>query len=299
MVQDPNSTLTIHEALERFLLQLEADGRSGHTIAQYRRHVRLLGRWMEKEHGGVHLGVLNPEVVARFMISQDARNRADGTPKKPTAVNAVRTSIRCFCAYMRDAGLVQTNPAMLLRRAICSSRRSRALDASEVQRLVTILQEGEDASRQRDRALFTLMLATGIRIGSALGLDVEDVDMERGELLLRRAKGSRVDRVFLPQSVMPALAALLKKTGSGALFRNGGGHRLTARHASRRLAKLFDQAKINRVNGTHALRHTFATGLYQRTGDVLLVQRALNHRSLDSTLTYAQPDGARLRSAMS
>src|SRR5262245_38667446 len=115
MVHDPNSTLTIHEALERFLLQLGADGRSEHTIAQYRRHVRLLGRWMEAEHVGAGLRGLNPEVVARFMISKDARNRADGAAKKPTAVNALRTSIRCFCAYLRDAGLVQANPAALLR----------------------------------------------------------------------------------------------------------------------------------------------------------------------------------------
>jgi len=298
MVHDPHSTLTIHEALDRFLLQLGADGRSEHTIAQYRRHVRLLEGWLEKEHGGVSLAVLNPEVVARFMISKEARNRPDGQAKKPTAVNALRTSIRCFCVYLRDAGLVQSNPAILLRRAICSSRRSRALDESEVERLVAVMQEAGDAPGQRDRVLFTLMLATGIRIGSALGLDVEDVDLERGELLLRRAKGSRVDRVFVPQAVMPALAATVAASGTGPVFRNGGGARLTARHANRRLAQFFERAGIRRVNGSHALRHTFATGLYRRTGDVLLVKEALCHRSVVSTLVYARVSDDRLRDAL-
>jgi site-specific recombinase XerD len=298
MVPDLHSTVTIHEALERFLLQLDADGRSVHTRLQYRRHVRLLVRWLEKEHGAAHLGVLNPEVVARFMVSLDARNRPDGAPKKPTAVNALRTSIRCFCVYLRDAGLVQSNPAMLLRRAICSSRRSRALDENEVERLMVVLQEGQDPPGQRDRVLFTLMLATGIRIGSALGLDVEDVDLERGELLLRRTKGSREDRVFLPHMVVPTLAVLVAEVGTGPVFRNGGGERLTPRHANRRLAQLFERAGIRRVNGSHALRHTFATRLYGRTGDVLLVREALCHRSVASTLVYARPDDTRLRSVL-
>lgn len=299
MVSDPNRPTTIEQALDRFLLQLAADGRSEHTIAQYRRHVRLLGRWLSDQKEGGDLGALAPEVVARFMISKDARNRPDGEPKKPTAVNALRTSVRCFCAYLRDAGLVESNPAMLLRRAICSSRRSRALDETEVERLVAVLQEGQDEPAVRDRVLFTLMLATGIRIGSALGLDVEDVDLERSELLLRRAKGSRVDRVFMPQEIMPGLAALVAQRGTGPVFKNAGGLRVTARHANRRLAQLFDRAGIRRVHGTHCLRHTFGTRLYGRTGDVLLVKEALCHRSVASTTTYAAVAESRLRQAIS
>jgi integrase/recombinase XerD len=298
MVPDPHSTLKIHEALERFLLQLEADGRSEHTIAQYRRHVRLLVSWLEGEGKPAGIGALHPQLVAEFMVSSAARNRSDGQPKKPTAVNALRTSIRCFCAYLRDAGLVQANPAMLLRRAICSSRRSRALDEAEVERLVAALQEATDTPGQRDRVLFSLMLATGVRIGSALGLDVEDVDLERGELLLRRTKGSREDRVFLPQTVVPALAALVAEVGTGPIFRNGGGIRLTARHANRRLAQTFERAGIRRVNGSHALRHTFATDMYRRTRDILLVKEALCHRSVASTLVYAHVDTGRLKDAV-
>jgi integrase/recombinase XerD len=101
--------------------------------------------------------------------------------------------VRVFCTYLHEAGHVPANPGRLLKRALCSPRCSRALDAEEIERLHAVLAEAAvDEQGRRDRVLFALMLGTGIRIGSALGLDVEDVDLERGELLLRGAKGNRV-----------------------------------------------------------------------------------------------------------
>jgi len=291
-------TTTIEEALEQFLLQLDANGRAEHTRLQYRRHVLCLARWMAASGEGARLAALTSQVVARFMVSGAARNRPDGRPKKATAVNALRSSIRCFCGYLHDAGLVSANPAALLRRAICSPPTPRALTEDEVERLLAVLAEGTDAKARRDRVLFTLMLRTGIRIGSALGLDVEDVDLVRGELLLRRAKGSRVERVFLPEGVVPQVSELIREVGFGPLFRNGGGLRLTSRHACRLLRQHFAAAGIQRVHGTHVLRHTFGTALYRRTGDILLVREALRHRSIASTLVYSRADDERLRTAV-
>ncbi|MBI5433295.1 MAG: tyrosine-type recombinase/integrase [Planctomycetes bacterium] len=66
---------------------------------------------------------------------------------------------------------------------------------------------------------------------------------------------------------------------------------------ARRLELWLDRAGLPH-RGAHALRHSFATRLYQRTGDVLLVKEALGHRSVVSTLVYAQADEGRLRRAM-
>ncbi|MCC7169651.1 MAG: tyrosine-type recombinase/integrase [Planctomycetes bacterium] len=69
------------------------------------------------------------------------------------------------------------------------------------------------------------------------------------------------------------------------------------RQAARRLETWLDRAGIPH-RGAHALRHTFATALYRRTGDVLIVKEALGHRSVASTLVYAQASEERLRRAM-
>ena len=83
----------IEKALERYELQLQADGRSEHTVAQVRRHVRLLTEWLG---GDVALEHVNHEDLARFLTSDVVRLRADGRPRKATSANALRSSLRTF-----------------------------------------------------------------------------------------------------------------------------------------------------------------------------------------------------------
>jgi integrase/recombinase XerC len=84
---------------------------------------------------------------------------------------------------------------------------------------------------------------------------------------------------------------------TGPLFPRGDGGRLGTRQIGRRLEIWADRAGIPRVS-PHCLRHTFAMGAYERTGDVLVVGRLLCHRSIASTATYARPTEARVRAAM-
>jgi site-specific recombinase XerC len=166
------------------------------------------------------------------------------------------------------------------------------------QRLLDTVAEAEGPEAQRDYMLFALMLRTGIRLGSALGLDVEDVDLEHGELHLRCMKGDRPDRVFLSRTIRDELRAYLQDRAGGALFVTKDGRRLSARHAQRRMEKWINLAGVTRRATPHSLRHSFATDLYRRTGDILLVKEALNHRSLVSTMCYARTSAQRLREAL-
>ena len=70
--------MTIDEALEKFLIQLEADGRSPHTIGQYRRHVRTLARWCRDVRHGGRVSDITHEDLARFLTSRQARTSARG-----------------------------------------------------------------------------------------------------------------------------------------------------------------------------------------------------------------------------
>jgi integrase/recombinase XerD len=70
---------------------------------------------------------------------------------------------------------------------------------------------------------------------------------------------------------------------------------MTRRHAERRFRVWVEKAGIRRRASPHSLRHTFATRLYARTADVLLVREALLHKSITSTLIYARADAERLR----
>jgi integrase/recombinase XerC len=287
--------MDIQVALEQFLVQLHADGRSPHTVGQYRRHGRALAAWLDAR-GVTNVAGLTPELLARFFADDAAKRSCRGGAKKAVSLNAMRTSIRCFAAHLHDAGLVAANPARLLRRARCAAPPPRALRDDEQKRLLAVLVAAKGDEAARDRTLVELLLGTGIRIGSALGLDIEDADFANSELTLRSTKNNRPTTALLPKDVSKKLRAFLGARTSGPVFL-ANSHRVSMRHAQRRLAGWFAKANVT-GKSAHSLRHSYATTLLARTGDLRMVQAALNHASIASTTIYAAVDRARLRAVV-
>jgi integrase/recombinase XerC len=286
----------VQDALRAFLLQLEADGRSRHTIGQYRRHGAALIAWLAETGAPTTVARLTPDLLARFFAADAAKNSCRGGSKKAVSLNAMRTSIRCFAKHLHDAGLVATNPARLLRRARCAPPPPRALHDDEQKRLLAVLAKAKGDEAERDRMLVELLLGTGMRIGSALAIDVGDVDFAHQELRVRTAKNDRPTTVVMPAAVAKRLRMFLAGRTDGPVFR-AGDHRVSMRHAQRRLSNWFAAAKIQ-GRSAHSLRHSFATTLLARTGDLRLVQNALCHASIVSTCVYAQGDREKLRAAV-
>ena len=136
--------MLLEDALAQFVRQLRADGRSPHTVRQYRRHVRSLARWAADVGHDGHVGQVDHRDIARFMTAPGARLRPDGCDKRATSVNALRTSLRCFFGYLHEVGVIQVNPARRLRRAHSSPPPVRAMPDEDLQRLVAILEATDD-----------------------------------------------------------------------------------------------------------------------------------------------------------
>ena len=286
--------MDIAVARQKHTRQLQANGRSQHTIDQYRRHALLLERWMVASGYGTDLEVLCPEVLAEFLTAPTVTTRQDGRPKVAATMNALRSSMRGFCQYLRESGMLRENPARLLRMAQCSPRPPRGLSPDNQRKLLDTL-EREDGGR--DHALFHLMLATGIRLASALAVTVEDIDLGRGELYLRCTKGNRPQIIYLGERIRGHLTEYLKGVDGALLFPGSSAASLSGRHARRLLRHWCERAGVP-IIGPHGLRHSFAAELYRKTRDVLLVKAALGHRSLGSTLVYASCSPDSLRAAL-
>jgi site-specific recombinase XerD len=287
--------MRIEQALQKYILQLRGNGRSDHTIGQVRRHVRLFEDWLD---GDDDLADIDHETVALFLASEVVTKRADGRPRKPTSANALRSSLRCFFAFVHAAGYAATNPARLVQRARCDHREPRALADADCDRLLAALATARSPSARRDRALFLTLLSAGLRIGSALHLDVADADLDAGELRLRRMKGNAEDTVFVPPSTVAVLREYLGERTQGPLFLASHGGRLTARSVHRRLCEWAERAGIVGQVHPHRLRHTFGTRLFRSTGNVLLTARALCHKNVASTAIYVRVDAGAVRAAV-
>lgn len=276
--------MQIETALAKFELQLAADGRSEHTIRQYQRHVCVLAAWAEREGVGDDLGGFTHETLARFLTSDLALEGTWGT-KKPGSVNALRSSLRGFFHYCDVADVIPKNPARLIRRARCGTPPPRGLSEDQVNRLLAVLDQAEGTAAERDRVLVRLLLATGIRLGSALGLQVADLDFDAGVLDVRVAKGNRPYLARMDAETVEMMRGFVEGR-TGPVFTTKGGRVVGARQVQRRFGDWCEKAGLQRL-GIHRLRHTYATRLYQERKDVLDVARALGHRTVHSAMRYS------------
>src|SRR5262245_10976152 len=103
--------MQLQDALSMFLVQLEADGRSPHTIRQYRRHVTALGAWLPQGGPRHAVETVGHEGIAAFLAAPVARTAAHGGQKRPVSMNSMRTSLRVFFRYLHEAGVIAQNPA--------------------------------------------------------------------------------------------------------------------------------------------------------------------------------------------
>jgi integrase/recombinase XerC len=175
----------------------------------------------------------------------------------------------------------------------------------DTERLLDVDEEG--SFPERDRALFELLYATGLRVSEAAGLDLEDVDFS-ARLLRVVGKGNKERIAPFGEAAGDALSAYLPARGArrrGAddaaaddgepLFVNARGGRLTTRSMARLLKRRLRAAGLPVEISPHALRHSFATHLLEAGADLRAIQELLGHASLSTTQKYTHLDAARLR----
>ncbi|MBI3818419.1 MAG: tyrosine-type recombinase/integrase [Planctomycetes bacterium] len=269
--------MRLDECLDQHLQQMRANGRATSTLGQIQRHITMLMNHLGHD---IPIEAVTRESLAGFLTLDSTRTRSDGSYKNETSLNALRSSIRNFFRFCCDAGYLTIDPSRLIRDAICEPPPPRALTDDECERLLAALDADNDNESTRDRILFTLLLQTGIRLGSALAVDVADIDFDNAIIELRCTKRNRPDRVEIPRELWSALRAFVAFRKDGRLFA------ITSRHAQRRFQHYCSRAGISRHASPHALRHTFAQNLYAQRHDIFEVKRALRHRSFSSTEVY-------------
>jgi len=288
--------MTLQTALARFLLQMEADGKSPLTISVYARELRRFLAWAKPR---TDVRRVSPVQLARYLTTPSLQVTPSGTKRSARTTNRTKTALRLLFGYLTLAGTLRHDPSRLLRNAKTDRPLPTPLSEAEERRFVKALERDRRCREgRRDHALFTLLLGSGMRLAAALALDVEDVDLRSGTAR-SVGKHARIQDVVLPREVVRALRAYLRgeSVTSGAIFRSARG-RLSSRQAQYRFKAVLAAAGIERRLTVHSLRHTFAVRLQERTGDLRIVQAALGHRQLGTTEVYARASGGDVRRAI-
>jgi integrase/recombinase XerD len=276
-------------------------GLAANTLTSYRRDLRryisfLAGRGVED------LGDVREEDVFAFLVGL-----REGDEEHPPlgASSAARTvvAVRGFHRFALREGLTRADPARAVRPPAPPRRLPKAISVDEVERLLRATGPGDTPLSLRDRALLELLYGTGARISEAVGLDIDDIDLDGGVVRLL-GKGGKERLVPVGSYARDAVSAYLVRgrpvlvsagRGAPALFLNARGGRLSRQSAWAVLRAAAEKAGVTADVSPHTLRHSFATHLLDGGADVRVVQELLGHASVTTTQVYTLVTVEKLR----
>lgn len=210
---------------------------------------------------------VNTRTVRYFL----AEHRAKGGSAQ--SLRFLRGVLRTFYKFLVIGGVARSSPAECINVPKIPHRLPRCLSETEVETILAA------ANSKRDRAVLELLYASGLRRGELAKLQVSDLNLERGTLVVRGGKGNK-DRVgYFGKKATDAIRTHLSGRERGLLFHV---HRDTVARIVSQAAK---RAGVMGVH-THTFRHAFATHLLDRGADLRYVQALLGHVSLKTTQLY-------------
>jgi integrase/recombinase XerD len=276
-------------------------GLSRNTLSSYSRDLRRYLAYLESL-GRSDLCDVTEADVSGFLAT--LRAGADDQPAllASSAARAV-VSARGLHRFALREGLCESDPAAPVRPPAPPRRLPRALALDDVLAIIEAAGFDGTAKAVRDQALLEFLYGTGARIGEAVALDVDDIDLDAGSVLLH-GKGGKDRVVPVGGFARSALDAYLQRArpryaaaghGDPALFLNARGGRLSRQSAWTILRTSAERAGVLVSVGPHTLRHSFATHLLDGGADVRVVQELLGHASVTTTQVYTLVTVDRLR----
>jgi integrase/recombinase XerC len=273
------------------------------TVEAYARDVRSFAAWAER------LGLDGPDGVERQTLRRHLAYMATrGQARRTIARRA--SALRRYFGWLKRTRRLDHDPTSGLSAPKGEARLPRVLRPDELRTLIgdpggsppqpagAAARADGGAVELRDIALLELLYGSGLRVAEACGLDVDELDLSRGRVVVW-GKGGKQRTVPLSD---PSVASLRRWLAEGrehlatagspgaAVFLNRRGRRLTPRDARR----IVDR-RAGAPTHPHALRHTFATHLLDGGADLRVVQELLGHSDVATTQRYTHVSKERLR----
>lgn len=239
---------------------------------------------------------------------REATNQESTIKKNLSALSSLYT-------YYIKRGQLSFNPTAAIERQKKQHKKPIVLNENEQEKLFVSIDYGsgltgrqqrfQEKTQERDRAIFSILLDTGIRVSELVGLNIDDINFEECYFTVIRKRNKVEDIRFSDQTKLiiedylrirsqfhppdDEMALFLGSMGTGQ------GKRLSVRSVQKLTKKYIQSACPERADviTPHKLRSTFGTEMLKKTGDLELVSELLGHDSLDTTKVYAQYDDSK------
>lgn len=278
------------------------DNASEHTIRNYRNDLQDYYRWATRNK-------IDPIKVSHrqlrlYLAELDKARYARST------INRRLSSLRNYFSWLNIKGVTNENPASLLQAPKLSRSLPKTIQASDIDRLLSVYSDYDLEGRPREQsledirnqALLEFLYACGARISEASDLTISNVDFAQGFAKVF-GKGSKERMIPLHNKALSCMRAyldvarpeLLKEKTSSFFFVSSRGNKLSTDSMRKIFKQALAAAGLDMSLSPHALRHTFATDVLAGGADLRSVQEMLGHASLSTTQIYTHLSVERLK----
>jgi integrase/recombinase XerD len=298
-----SATARLEKWVDEFLSHASFErGLSKNTVEAYRRDLKMWSAYCrDSGRDGTRA---TPDDLTDYLDRLRAGKPPASAPLAPSTVARMLVAVRALYRFVLGEGHIHDDPTARVGVPKKPKSIPKAIAVEEVEKLIEL--PPADLRGRRDRAILETLYGAGLRISELIALDVDDVDVDAGTILVRSGKGSKTRVVPLGRAARAAVGEylalsrpeLVSKAKGGSvsgLFVNARGGRLSRQGCWKILKGYAREAGLEDRVSPHTLRHSFATHMLDAGADIRVVQELLGHASLATTQVYTLVSDRRLR----
>ena len=282
----------VKEAIDRFINYLRVEkGFSDNTMLAYKNDLSQLASFVEteatKQGKEPSWADLNRQEMLSYLLNLQEKRYAETTRARKVA------AARSFFKFLISENIIKEDPTQNMESLNVGRSLPRPISESQAKLLLAQPAKKSTPEGKRDSAMLELLYASGMRVSELVSLDLEHINTADSEV---RCFGKGNKERLIP--IAPATAStvaeyikearprLVRRDTEKALFLNRRGDRLTRQGFWQILKEYAKKAGLDAQVTPHTLRHSFATHMLNRGGDLRTVQELLGHANISTTQVY-------------
>lgn len=290
----------MRKAIDDFLTYLEGDkAYSPRTVLTYRESLNAFEVFAKAKLENASPQAIDSDVIRLWMADSMAAGKDARTISKD--MSALRSLFR----YLLRTDRVKKDPTRLVRNPKFARKIPSFVKQSEMDRLLDEIAFPKSFQGERDHLILMMFYHTGLRVSELVGLNVEDLDLARGEL---RVTGKRNKQRIVPfggelsetlrcylGNRRSEISAESDEGPSAPLFLNQKHKRITVSQVQAMVKFYLSTVTSQKKRSPHVLRHTFATVMLNNGAELEAIKDLLGHKSIATTEVYTHTSFAELK----
>jgi len=257
---------------------------SKNTIVSYQRDLEKYRFFLNLSKIKEILNVSNDQILYFLEFLYKTQNSS--------SVSRILSTLRTFYKYLVRDGKIQKNPFSSIKNPKQPKKILEILDEQEVKKFLESI-PSSSYLELRDKAMFELLYACGMRVSEIVDLKLSDIDLDEGLIrFIGKGNKERITPVgdsakdCLGKYIRAARYNLERERKSENVFLNRNGQKLTRQGFWKILKKYAGKVNASKNIYPHLFRHSYATHMLERGADLRIVQELLGHSSISTTQIY-------------